>query len=100
MTANPDCNATAMSATLTAFLRDIAMADGRIDEREDLAIDAIAGVMAESEPGMIAILGDGASRAWSATTDAVAAVAQTLPAKMKNLYALGGKQTKASSDEA
>ena len=100
MTANPDCNATSMSATLTAFLRDIATADGRIDEREDLAVDAIAGVMAESGPGMIARLGDGATRAWSATTDAVAAVAQTLPDELKNLNALGGKQTKAVSDEA
>jgi tellurite resistance protein len=100
MTANPDCNATAMSATLTAFLRDIATADGRIDEREDLAIDAIAGVIAQSEPGMIARLGDGASRAWSATTDAVAAVAQTLPEKMKNLNPLSGKQANAGGDDA
>tara|TARA_B100000678_G_scaffold289625_1_gene300611 strand:- start:470 stop:1393 length:924 start_codon:yes stop_codon:yes gene_type:complete len=100
MAVNPDCNATAMSASLTAFLRDIAMADGRIDEREDLAIDAIAGVMAQSEQGMIARLGDGATRAWSATTDAVAAVARTLPDKIKNLNALGGKQTKVGDDEA
>lgn len=76
------------------------MADGRIDEREDLAIDAIAGVMVEPEPGMIARLGDGASRAWSATTDAVAAVAQTLPDKMKNLNPLSGKQANARGDDA
>lgn len=98
--ANPDCNATAMSATLTAFLRAIAIADGRKDEREDLAIAAIAAVMTQSEPGTIARLGDGASRAWSATADAVAAVAQGLPGKLKNLNPLGGEQTKAGSNDA
>ncbi|KTE10785.1 TerB family tellurite resistance protein [Sphingopyxis sp. H115] len=39
---NPDCNNLAMQAALVDFLREIAMADGVIDEREDLAIDAIA----------------------------------------------------------
>ena len=39
---NPDCNNLAMQAALVDFLREIAMADGIIDEREDLAIDAIA----------------------------------------------------------
>lgn len=98
--ANPDCNATAMAATLTAFLRDIAIADGRIDEREDLAIDAIAVVMAQSEPGTIARLGYGASRAWSATSDAVAAVARAVPDKFRNLNPLGGKQTKTGGGDA
>ncbi len=98
--ANPDCNAAAMSATLTAFLRDIAMADGRIDEREDLAIDAIATVLAQSVPGTMARLGDGATRAWSATADAVAAVAQAAPEKLKNLNPLSGKTKKTGSGRA
>ncbi|PZQ58883.1 MAG: hypothetical protein DI544_12795 [Sphingomonas taxi] len=98
--ANPDCNATAMSATLTAFLRDIAMADGRTDEREDLAIDAIAAIMAQSAPGTIAKLGDGASRVWSAAADTVTAFAQAAPNKLKNLNPLGGKTTKAGDGGA
>lgn len=98
--ANPDCNAAAMSTTLTAFLRDIAMADGHIDEREDLAIDAIATVLAQSVPGTMARLGDGATRAWSATADAVAAVAQAAPEKLKNLNPLSGKSKKAGSGRA
>jgi precorrin-4 methylase len=100
MTANPDCNATAMSVTLTAFLRDIAMADGRIDEREDLAIDAIAVVMAQSVPGTIARLGDGTNRIWSATADAMTALAQAAPEKLKKLNPLGGKSTKAGDGDA
>lgn len=38
---NPDCNDAAMQAELIRFLREIALADGVLDEREDLAIDAI-----------------------------------------------------------
>ncbi len=96
--ANPDCNAIAMSATLAAFLRDIAMADGRIDEREDLTIDAIAAIMAKSEPGTIAKLGEGASRAWLATADAIAAVAQVVPGKLKNLSPLGATSKPGQGD--
>lgn len=44
---NPDCNNLAMQAALVDFLREIAMADGVIDEREDLAIDAIVHAMME-----------------------------------------------------
>ncbi|HEV2081839.1 MAG TPA: TerB family tellurite resistance protein [Brevundimonas sp.] len=38
---NPDCNAVAMQAELMQFLRDVVAADGRIDEREELAVDAV-----------------------------------------------------------
>jgi hypothetical protein len=98
--ANPDCNAAAMSATLTAFLRDIAMADERIDEREDLAIDAIATVLAQSVPGTMAKLGDGANRAWSAAADAIAAVAQAVPDKLKELDPRSGKSKTTGSGRA
>ncbi len=98
--ANPDCNAAAMSATLTAFLRDIALADGHIDEREDLAIDAIATVMAQSVPGTIARLGDGASRLWTATTVKVAAFARAAPTKMKNLNPLSVETTEVGDGDA
>jgi uncharacterized tellurite resistance protein B-like protein len=38
---HPDCNAQAFYADLIVLLREIAEADGKLDEREDLAIDAI-----------------------------------------------------------
>jgi hypothetical protein len=51
--ANPDCNAVARHAELIAYLRDIAAADGVLDEREELAIDAIEAVFRdESEISM------------------------------------------------
>lgn len=45
--ANPDCRADAMQAELLAFLRDVVEADGVLDEREELAIDAIAAIFRE-----------------------------------------------------
>jgi len=41
---SPDCNAEDMQAELMGFLRQVIEADGVIDEREDLAMDAIAEV--------------------------------------------------------
>lgn len=42
---NPDCNPAAMRAEFVSFLRDVMEADGTVDEREQLAIDAIEAVM-------------------------------------------------------
>jgi uncharacterized tellurite resistance protein B-like protein len=39
--ANPDCNPAAMRAEMIGLLRRIAEADGTVDEREDLAIEAV-----------------------------------------------------------
>lgn len=39
--ASPDCNAEAMQSELLSFLREVMEADGMLDEREELAIDAI-----------------------------------------------------------
>lgn len=38
---HPDCNAQAFHADLIALLREIAEADGKLDEREELAIESI-----------------------------------------------------------
>lgn len=40
--ANPDCNGEAMQSELLSFLREIAEADGVLDEREELAVEAVA----------------------------------------------------------
>ena len=42
---NPDCNHAAMHATLIAFLREVAEADGVLDEREEMAIDRIDAIL-------------------------------------------------------
>lgn len=39
--ASPDCNGAAMQAELLTFLRQVIEADGRLDEREELALDGI-----------------------------------------------------------
>lgn len=45
--ANPDCNAEAMQAELLGFLREVMQADGVLDEREELAIEAVASLFRE-----------------------------------------------------
>lgn len=42
--ASPDCNGDAMQSELLTFLRDVVEADGILDEREELAVDAIVAV--------------------------------------------------------
>lgn len=49
---NPDCNDAEMQLVLVEFLREVALADGAIDEREELAIDAIAAAMRNATPGL------------------------------------------------
>lgn len=44
---NPDCKADVMLADINAFLRDVMEADGRIDEREEMAIERAEKVFAE-----------------------------------------------------
>jgi len=44
---NPDCNPAAMRAELMQFLRDVANADQRLDEREELALEAVEQVLRE-----------------------------------------------------
>lgn len=39
---HPDCNAQAFKSDLLALLREIAEADGKLDEREELALESIA----------------------------------------------------------
>ena len=46
---NPDCNAAAMHGELLAFLRELIAADGLLDEREELAVEAIERIFAEAD---------------------------------------------------
>lgn len=45
---NPDCNYAAMHAELVRFLREVAAADGVLDEREEMAIEKIDAILAEA----------------------------------------------------
>ncbi|TNC74920.1 TerB family tellurite resistance protein [Rubellimicrobium roseum] len=45
---NPDCNYAAMHAELVGFLREVAEADGTLDEREEMAIEKVDAVLAEA----------------------------------------------------
>jgi len=44
---NRDCNCKAMSVEIVGFLREIIVADGRIDEREEMAIEKVQAVFDE-----------------------------------------------------
>lgn len=51
---NPDCNYAAMQTDLLAFLREIALADGHLDEREDLGIETVTRILRhESRPRLL-----------------------------------------------
>lgn len=63
--ANPDCNPAAMRGDLIAFLREVAAADGILDEREELAIEAADAILREEN----ALISQGRKTlaAWSAS---------------------------------
>ncbi len=44
---NPDCKADVMLGDILAFLREVMEADGRIDEREEMAIERVETVFSE-----------------------------------------------------
>lgn len=68
--ANPDCNAPAMQAELMTFLREVAAADDTMDEREELALEAIERVL-EAE-GRLTL-----AKAGSAATETLSDIAST-----------------------
>ena len=45
---NPDCNYDAMSRGILQFLHNIMEADGRIDEREEMAIEKVQSIFKEA----------------------------------------------------
>ena len=80
--ASPDCNAQAMQDELLAFLREVMEADGHIDEREELAIDAIAEVFRKERAVTLAKIGRG-----------VASVGETAGAAVNDLAKrIGGRK--------
>jgi len=81
---NPDCNPVAMQAELMAFLALVVEADGRIDEREELALDAIAKTMREETDFSFKRSGlklvDWGSQLGISASDRISGLANRLPA--------------------
>lgn len=74
--ANPDCNAQAMQDEVIVFLRQIAEADGYIDEREELAIDAVGEVFRKERALTLAKVGQGMADAGGTAKAAVSKIAK------------------------
>lgn len=72
--ASPDCNAQAMQDELMAFLREVVEADGVIDEREELAIDAITAVFKQQKSAALKKLGRSVVDIGAQTGTAVSAL--------------------------
>ena len=68
---NPDCNADAMSDEIITFLRELAMADDKLDEREELAIDAVATVFREQRQSALTKVRGGAEKVISSSAGAL-----------------------------
>lgn len=70
VSANPDCNGPAMQLELMDFLRELVAADGILDEREELALEAIERQFAEERRISISKIG-------AKTADAIGETAST-----------------------
>lgn len=72
-TNNPDCNAAEMQSDLMRFLREVAEADGVLDEREELALDAIEAEFRAEQELSFAKASKAATEVAKATASKVAA---------------------------
>lgn len=79
---NPDCNDAAMQAELVQFLREIAIADGVLDEREGMAIEAIGLAMSSAAADRRARLRK-VARGLSGTASAAAGTVKEKLASLK-----------------
>jgi hypothetical protein len=82
---NPDCNYSTMTTEILAFLKDLSVVDGVVDEREELAIEKVEAVFAEVDRLKVqamfndtigAVRGVGKKTAESARVTAVTAVSK------------------------
>jgi len=80
---NPDCNPQAMQAELLAFLKDVCEADGRLDEREELALDAVARIFEEENAFSLQKTGRAVAGWAKEAADAAGAIANKLPGRAK-----------------
>ena len=83
--ANPDCNAQVMQDELMVFLRQVMEADGYLDEREDLAIDAIAEVFRKERALTLKKVGQGLAHAGGAAKAKVSGLAKRVGRRRSGL---------------
>jgi len=76
---NPDCNPAAMQAELLRFLRDVAEADGQLDELEELALEAIERVLREETELSFKNAGSRVAHWAKGTTSAIGDLVNNLP---------------------
>jgi hypothetical protein len=76
--ASPDCNAEAMQCELLAFLRDVVEADAVLDEREELAVDAIAAIFKKENAITLSKVGESLSDLGDSARSAVNGLAERL----------------------
>ena len=79
---NPDCRAAAMLDDVVAFLREVMEADGRVDEREDMAIERVRAVFADEMRLSVSRLVAPVGRAAARVTGGLRSVLR-MPAKGK-----------------
>lgn len=100
---NPDCKANVMLADILAFLREIMEADGRIDEREEMAIERVEKVFAEemrfSLSRTVAPVGEAASQAASTATSVGKRASQLVGQAGSGLASVVRKPWKRDTDQ-
>jgi uncharacterized protein (DUF697 family)/uncharacterized tellurite resistance protein B-like protein len=93
---NPDCNLSAMSAELIAFLKEIAEADGHLDDAELAAIKRVEAVFYGSGSWNIATLGS----AVVAAPRTVYEMLPSIPQWSKTLFGSGAAEEDGAADPA
>lgn len=86
--ANPDCNGPAMQAELLKFLRELVMADGVLDEREELALEAVERMFAEENRLTLAKAGEGLLDTAKAAGTVAGEIASSIGSAAKSLSGL------------
>ena len=102
--ANPDCNAPAMQAELMRFLRELVTADGTLDEREELALEAIERVLEDQNKVTLTKAGEGISdiskAAGAVAADAASAISDTARSLGTSLSSKLGDVSRTLRDKA
>ncbi len=76
---NPDCNYGSMAKEIVSFLKDLSQVDGRVDEREEMAIDKVEAVFQDvSRVNLGAIVTGTASKVTGAITEVSSRTAEAV----------------------
>jgi hypothetical protein len=87
-----DCNFNAVSKDIIAFLHEVMEADGRIDEREEMAIERVQAVFKQADKNILQRGVKNTAKTASAIGNGVANIAGQAGSRLQGLWR--GKQTK------